>query len=150
MATFKQGVLGNLAGRPKGTPNKRTQLSKLIESHAEELINKTIELALSGDTVALRLCIERLVPKITDRPATVTMPDLSSFETSKIIPQLLQSLAGQELNMSDLKSLMEFFNDHDAEVHNNNIKHTKLELNTKDPNEAAKAYARIMQNKHLG
>lgn len=150
MATFKPGVSGNRAGRPKGALNKRTQLSKFMESHAEELISKTVELALSGDTVALRLCIERLMPKITDKPATVTMPDLSLCDTTKIIPQLLQSLSGQELSILDIKNLMELFNNHDAEVHNKNIKHTKLELHTRDPIEAAKAYARIMQNKHLG
>lgn len=145
MTKFQQGVSGNPRGKKIGTLNKRTQLTKLIESHGEELINKMVELALSGDTVALRLCIERLVPRITDKLATVVMPDISDFETTKIVPALLQSLAGQKLNMSDLKSLMDLFSEHDSEIDTKNKKHKKLEINTKDPIEAARIYQQIMQ-----
>ena len=148
MATFKPGVSGNPSGKPKGALNKRTQLIKLMEAHAEELINKTVELALSGDTVALRLCVERLVPRITDRPATVVMPDIIAAEATKIIPELLKSLAGQELSVSDMKSLMDIFTAHDDEVHKENKRHEKLEITTKDPIEAARQYQEIMRRSH--
>lgn len=144
MTKFQQGVSGNPKGKKIGTLNKRTQLTKLIESHGEELINKTVELALSGDTVALRLCIERLVPKSIDKPATIVIPDTSVLETTKIVPELLRSLAGQELNISDLKSLIDLFSEHDSEIDTKNKKHEKLEINTKDPIEAARIYQQIM------
>ncbi len=60
---FKKGQSGNPNGRPLGCLNKRTQLAALLEPHAEALISKAVELALGGDTNALRLCIERLLPK---------------------------------------------------------------------------------------
>ena len=63
MPKFKKGQSGNPAGKKIGTQNKRTQLAKMLDPHAEGLINKTVELALSGDTQALKLCIERLIPK---------------------------------------------------------------------------------------
>lgn len=144
MTKFQQGVSGNPKGKKIGTLNKRTQLTKLIESHGEELINKTVELALSGDTVALRLCIERLVPKSIDKPAAIVIPDASVIETTKIVPELLRSLAGQELNISDLKSLIDLFSEHDSEIDTKNKKHEKLEINTKDPIEAARIYQQIM------
>ena len=144
MTKFRQGVSGNPKGKKAGTLNKRAALVKCFDAHAEQLINKTVELALSGDTVALRLCIERLVPKITDRPATVIMPDLSAIETTKIIPELLRSLAGQEISVSEFKNLLDILTAHDEEVHKENKKHEKLEITTKDPIEAARQYQRIM------
>jgi hypothetical protein len=86
MAKYQKGASGNPTGRPKGALNKQTQLIKLLEPHAEALINKMIEMALSGDSMSLRLCIERLLPKITDKPTTACMPDLESNKTAKIIP----------------------------------------------------------------
>ncbi len=145
MTAFKPGISGNPLGRPKGSLNKHTQLANLIEDHAEALISKTVELALCGDPVALRLCIERLVPKKSEK-STLTMPDLSAFQTTKIIPELLKSLAGQEITIADMKGLIELLQDHDdeAELHQKN--HVKLELTTNDPNEAARVYAQIMQS----
>lgn len=68
MTKFTKGQSGNPCGKKPGTLNRRTQLSKLLEPHAEKLINKTVELALEGDVNALRLCIERLIPKSTSQP----------------------------------------------------------------------------------
>lgn len=60
---FQQGQSGNPNGRPAGSKNRRSQLAKLLEPYAEELIAKAVELARAGDVNALRLCIERLIPK---------------------------------------------------------------------------------------
>ncbi len=60
---FKPGKSGNPSGRPKGSRNTQTQLLKLLEPYAEKLINKMVEEALDGNAAALRLCIERLLPK---------------------------------------------------------------------------------------
>lgn len=95
MAGFQKGKSGNPTGKPKGALNKRPPLSKLLEPHAEALIAKMLELALAGDPVALRLCIERLIPKADQKQVVAVMPDLNDIETSKIIPALLKSLAGQ-------------------------------------------------------
>lgn len=65
MPQFKKGQSGNPSGKKRGTLNKRAKLAKLFEPHAENLINKTVELALDGDVNALKLCLERLIPKIT-------------------------------------------------------------------------------------
>jgi Family of unknown function (DUF5681) len=59
---FRKGQSGNPAGRPKGIQDKRVNLRKLLEPHAEALVEKAVALALEGDTTALRLCLERLVP----------------------------------------------------------------------------------------
>lgn len=63
MCKFKQGESGNPLGRPKGIKDKRTALNKLLEPRAEALVTKAVEMALGGDITALRLCIERLIPR---------------------------------------------------------------------------------------
>lgn len=106
MAKFESGLSGNPLGRPKGALSKRTQLNNLLESRAVDLINQAIEMALAGDSVAMRLCIERILPKAEQKQATGIMPDLKATESNDITLEILCSLAGQELTMSDIKYLL--------------------------------------------
>jgi hypothetical protein len=60
---FNPGQSGNPAGKPKGTRNRTTlAVEALLEGEAEALSRKAVDLALAGDTVALRLCLERIAP----------------------------------------------------------------------------------------
>jgi hypothetical protein len=70
---FKKGKSGNPKGRPKGLPDKRTALRALLEPHAEELIRVAVERALEGDTAALRLCLERLIPPVRSTDEAVSI-----------------------------------------------------------------------------
>lgn len=76
------------------------------------------------------------------------MPDLAGAETTKIIPELLKSLADQELSVSDMKSLMDIFVAHDSEIHQHIKKHEELKITTTDPIEAAKKYQQFMMASH--
>jgi hypothetical protein len=49
----------------------------LLNGEAEALTRKAVERALEGDTVALRLCLERLVPPRKDAPITVELPPIA-------------------------------------------------------------------------
>ncbi len=70
MPRFKSGQSGNPKGRPKGSKDKRTALRELLKPHAPDLISKAVELALDGDTTALKLCLDRLMPpfRTVDEP----------------------------------------------------------------------------------
>ena len=60
---YKPGESGNPAGRPPGTRNRATESAELLlEGEAEALTRKAVELALGGDPMALRLCLDRLIP----------------------------------------------------------------------------------------
>lgn len=107
MAQFKPGESGNPAGRKAGTLNKRTQLAKLLEPHAEALINKAIELALDGDSNALRLCMERLIPKAKENTPKIVIPDSTSLTNDQMIKEMLVLLSGQELNLAEFKQVID-------------------------------------------
>ena len=51
-------------GRPRGARNKSTLAAMaLLEGEAEALTRKAVELALGGDTVALKLVLDRILPR---------------------------------------------------------------------------------------
>ena len=79
---FKAGQSGNPAGRPKGTKNKVTHAAlALLEGEAEALSRKVVELALEGDTTALKMCLDRIAPplKSTAPPVILDMPPPESL-----------------------------------------------------------------------
>jgi hypothetical protein len=54
----------------------------LLEGEAEALTRKAVELALEGDTTALRLCLERLVPPRKDRSITFELPPVVTVDNA--------------------------------------------------------------------
>ena len=90
MTKFKSGQSGNPSGRPKGSLNKATLATQaLLDGEAEALTRKVVELAKDGNPVALRLCLERLLPPRKDRPITFNLPPL---EGAQDLPQALQAI----------------------------------------------------------
>ena len=78
---WRPGQSGNPNGRPQGSRHRATILAEtLLDGQAAELIEKTIERALAGDGVAMRLCIERIVPPRRDRPVNFRLPALVNPE----------------------------------------------------------------------
>jgi hypothetical protein len=55
-------------------------MESLLEGDAEQLTRKAIELALAGDTTALRLCLERIIPPRKDRPIHLMLPPLENIQ----------------------------------------------------------------------
>lgn len=74
---FKKGQSGNPAGKPRGARDKRTALRELLQPHAAGLVKKAVELALAGDTTALRICIDRCIPAIKAKDEPVELPALN-------------------------------------------------------------------------
>tara|TARA_R100000995_G_scaffold69851_1_gene38445 strand:- start:1472 stop:1864 length:393 start_codon:yes stop_codon:yes gene_type:complete len=61
---FYKGMTSlNPTGRPKGSLNKYTQLSReLISTKGPEIVSKVIEMALEGDRHCLKMCMDRIIP----------------------------------------------------------------------------------------
>src|SRR3984893_14344171 len=74
---FAKGQSGNTAGRPRRPRMDSTTAVQLaLESEAEALGRKAVELALSGDAGALRLCLDRLMPLRRDRVVPLALPSV--------------------------------------------------------------------------
>jgi hypothetical protein len=72
---FRAGQSGNPMGKPLGTRNRATRAAEtLLDGEAEALTRKAVELALAGDTTALRLCLDRILPPRKSRPVTLDLP----------------------------------------------------------------------------
>jgi len=92
MGKFKSGQSGNPSGRPKGSLNKATLASQaLLDGEAEVLTRKLVELAKNGHPMALRLCLERLLPPRKDRPVNFTLPKIKSAGD---LPKALVAILG--------------------------------------------------------
>src|SRR6516225_8074608 len=72
---FEKGRSGNPAGRPRGSRNRASRaMQQQLDGEAQALARKAIELALDGNTTALRLCLDRLLAPRRDRPAPLKLP----------------------------------------------------------------------------
>ena len=79
--TWKPGESGNPAGKPKGARNKTTlAVEALLDGEAETITRKAIEKAIGGDLTAIRLCLDRLVPPVKDKPVTFDLPGIDSAQ----------------------------------------------------------------------
>lgn len=67
------------SGRPKGSRNKATiAIESLLQGQAEALTQTAVTKALDGDSVALRLCMERIAPAPKDQPVSFSLPKLNN------------------------------------------------------------------------
>jgi hypothetical protein len=103
---FSKGESGNPAGRPPGIPDKRTALRKLLDPHAETLVQKVVDKALEGDIAALRLCLERLIPPAKSRDAPVDVGPLSGSLTDHG-RTILTALSEQRITPDEASALMQ-------------------------------------------
>ena len=75
---WKRGESGNPDGRPKGSRNRATLAAEaLLDGEAEALSRKVVEMALDGDTTALKMCMDRILPPRKGRPITFTLPEMT-------------------------------------------------------------------------
>ena len=87
------------AGKPPGSRHRATlAVEALLDGEAEVLTRKAIELAMEGDTTALRLCLERIAPPRREAPVTVEIPTIKTAgDLPKAIAVLLQAAGRGDL-----------------------------------------------------
>ena len=70
----------------------------LLDGEAEALTRKAVDLALDGDTTALRLCLERIAPPQRDAHVSVALPPIkSSADAARAAAAVLDAVAMSEL-----------------------------------------------------
>jgi len=104
---FRKGRSGNPAGRPRGSRNRATQAEILLEGEAEALTRKAIELARAGDTTALKLCLERILPRRRSRAIVFDLPPIDRVEDlGMAMGTVLQEAASGRLLLDEAAALI--------------------------------------------
>lgn len=87
---WRKGESGNVKGRPPGARNRSTVAAEtLLDGQSKALTQVCIDRALGGDSVALRLCLERILPPRKDRPIRVVLPPIGKAAD---VPHVLASV----------------------------------------------------------
>jgi hypothetical protein len=77
----------------------------LLDGDAEGLTRKCVEMALGGDSTALRLAMERIVPPRRERPVNFEIPPLKSAEDAAVaMAAITEAVAAGELLLGEAES----------------------------------------------
>jgi hypothetical protein len=74
----------------------------LLDGQAQELMQKCISMALAGDTTALRLAIERILPARKSRPVQIDLPPVeTAADLPKALSVVMTAVAQGELTIDE-------------------------------------------------
>jgi hypothetical protein len=95
-------------GKPRGARHKATMAAEaLLDGEAEALTRKVIEKALEGDTTALRLCLERIIPPRRDRPVALDIEALHGpADALALALKAIELTAAGEITPTDANAIM--------------------------------------------
>ncbi len=96
------------SGRPKGSRNKATiAIESLLEGQSEALTQTAISKALDGDSVALRLCLDRIAPPMKDKPVIFPLPQMQdAMDASQAAGSVLSTVSEGNLTPIEATRVM--------------------------------------------
>lgn len=113
---FEKGQSGNPTGRPRGALGKITKYRQQLEDAAPEIISTLIEKAKEGDIQALRICIERLIPKSSSLPVDLHLDELLDKDAvaynSVVSKAIIRQVSTGEISAETAKTLVSMIESH--------------------------------------
>ena len=104
---FRPGQSGNPKGRPRGSRNRATLLAQeLLGDEGETIMRKAIDLARKGDKVALKLCLERIVPR-PGRTVEIDLPAVKKADDLVAACAAIDAAAAGQLTLQEAREFME-------------------------------------------
>lgn len=95
-------------GRPRGARHKTTlAIEEILDGEADVLTRKAVELALEGDTTALRLCLERIAPARKDAPVNFELPPIEcAQDASRAAQAVLRAVSEGDITPGEAAAVM--------------------------------------------
>ena len=112
--TFAKG--NKLGGGKAGSRHKVTKaVEALLDGEAEGLTRKAVEMALDGDTVALRLCLDRIAPPKKDRTVSVKLPKVTTaLDAVNASTSVLEAVSDGEITPDEGARILSLLTAHKA------------------------------------
>jgi hypothetical protein len=77
-------------------------LEALLDGQAATLTQKAIDVALTGNIAALRICLDRILPARRDRPVSFVVGPIKSADDARaVLSMLLMAVAAGNLTPSE-------------------------------------------------
>lgn len=112
---FRPGQSGNPAGRPKGARNKASKAAQdLLNASSAEVVAALIAKAKDGHAVALKLVIERIVPR-AGHSVEIDIPTVhKAADIASAVAGVIASVASGELTIEEADRIMAMLDRHRA------------------------------------
>ena len=96
-------------GRAKGQRGRAAQAAQaMLDGECEAITRTAIDAALSGDTVALRLVLERILPVRKDSPVQFTLPAMeTATDAARAAGAVLAATGAGELSPAEACHVMQ-------------------------------------------
>lgn len=110
-------------GKPKGARHRVTRaIESLLEGQHQALTQAAIDKALEGDTIALRLCLDRLAPPRKDAPISIDLPAVTNAaDTVAASAAVLAAVAAGECTPDEGGRIMALLSAHRGIIETNDL-----------------------------
>ena len=122
------------AGRPKGVRNKKTlAISALLDGQSEALTQTAINKALEGDSIALRLCMERIAPVPKDQTVSFALPSMiNALDAAEAAGSVLRAVSKGDLTPIEATRVMGLIDSYRRVLELTDIEHRLQALENRD------------------
>jgi hypothetical protein len=122
-------------GRRKGSRNKRAaQAQQILDQYIDPLMRKCVAKAMEGDTRALGLCIERILPAMREPGVRIRMPKLKQIKDIDLaLQRIVDGVANGNVTPAEGERLHAMLQNHRDNVQDREFEARLLEVEKQAP-----------------